>query len=283
MRPATASLVIGGSAWWPSSSRLASRSAAKIPRVAQVLGHVVGQDLERAFDPRARGDSGLRRAAQVGVVEVDEAVRRPRALRGARAAGPTRPRSFGPHLARASGGSLHRRDDDPVHPRPRGLRRNTQAARSADGAMAASFRGRSPRARPSDRVGERAGGEEGARQTAASSARDPVMSRLGSPRTGGGADRAGRSGGRGSPALDHPHGVVAAVPRARALHLHDLGPHAVELREIRATRRARTRCRARPRRRPGGDRVQTAREPQHRCEFRDPHRGHGIAEAVSSP
>ena len=76
MRPATASLVIGGSAWWPSSSRLESRkSQPQLARVAQVLGDVVAEDLERAFDAGAGGDGGLGGAAQVGVVEVDQAVR----------------------------------------------------------------------------------------------------------------------------------------------------------------------------------------------------------------
>src|SRR3954470_21080282 len=40
----------------------------------QVLGGVVGQDLQRPLDPGARGDGGPCGAAQVGVVEVGEAV-----------------------------------------------------------------------------------------------------------------------------------------------------------------------------------------------------------------
>ena len=40
----------------------------------EVLGHLVAEDLQRALHPGAGGDRGARRAAQVGVVEVGEAV-----------------------------------------------------------------------------------------------------------------------------------------------------------------------------------------------------------------
>ena len=60
MRPATASFVIGGSAWWPSSSRLdVAEAEPQLPRVAQVLRHVVVEDLERTLDPGARRDGSL--------------------------------------------------------------------------------------------------------------------------------------------------------------------------------------------------------------------------------
>ena len=48
---------------------------AQLTGVPEVLGHVVTEDLERALDASARGDGRLRRASEVRVVEVHEAVR----------------------------------------------------------------------------------------------------------------------------------------------------------------------------------------------------------------
>ena len=77
MRPATASFVMGGSAWWPSSSRLESRNRSRnSPAYCRCFWNVTVKNLKSAFDSRAGGDRGLRRATQVRVVKVHETVRR---------------------------------------------------------------------------------------------------------------------------------------------------------------------------------------------------------------
>ena len=75
MRPAIASLVSGGSASAPSSSSEACRCSRRSrPARGQVVGRVVGEDLQRPGDPGRRGHRGAGRAAQVGVVEVGQPV-----------------------------------------------------------------------------------------------------------------------------------------------------------------------------------------------------------------
>ncbi len=75
IRPAMASLVMGGSARAPSSSRLACLcSRRRRTGGGQVVGHRVPEDLQGALDPRARRDGRARGAAQVRVVEVGQPV-----------------------------------------------------------------------------------------------------------------------------------------------------------------------------------------------------------------
>ncbi len=76
MRPATASLVMGGWAGWPSSSRRLACAGAENAGLAQVVGDLLSEDLHRAVNPRPCGDRGPGRTAQVGVVEVGEPVGR---------------------------------------------------------------------------------------------------------------------------------------------------------------------------------------------------------------
>ena len=67
---------------WSSAGRRARRAPRGSPACApaaagrppQVVGDVVAEDLQGPLDPRAGGDRGPRRAAQVGVVEVGQPV-----------------------------------------------------------------------------------------------------------------------------------------------------------------------------------------------------------------
>ena len=186
--PATASFVSGGSAWWPSSSRLASRCARRSsPASREVLGHLVAEDLERTLDARARGDGCLGGAAQVRVVEVHEAVDARRAPRAAGASGPSRSRLVRRPSARG------RRGSPPLRGRRRGARRALRGpwpgcpgdAPHPTSAIAASGAGQVISS-AADRPGSLSvpAARNAPRQIAARSERDPVVSLLGRPRTG---------------------------------------------------------------------------------------------------
>ena len=75
IRPATASLVIGGSASWPSSSRLACLCLSRSSPACRRWSGMSSPRISIARSTRrARGDGGARRPAQVGVVEVRQPV-----------------------------------------------------------------------------------------------------------------------------------------------------------------------------------------------------------------
>jgi hypothetical protein len=75
IRPAMASLVSGGSASWPSSSRLAWRCLIRSwPAMVRCSGASGAEDLQRPLHPGAGRHRGAGAAAQVGVVEVGQPV-----------------------------------------------------------------------------------------------------------------------------------------------------------------------------------------------------------------
>ncbi len=158
----------------------------QLARVAEVVRNVVAEQLEGALDPGAGGDRGLRGAAQVGVVEVDQPV-------GGRA-----------HLAALPqllpgvtlGSAPMRRSIAPIASPSRMTTRCTPRTSRAfaeipsrpaapTSAIADSLPGQ-----VTSRAAERPGSvsepcaRNAPRQTAASSSREPVVSRLGRPRTG---------------------------------------------------------------------------------------------------
>src|SRR5690606_35532527 len=88
---------------------------AQLAGVAQVVGHLIAEDLERALDAGTGSDGRLRGTTQVGVVEVDEAVGG-----GAHLAALAQllPRGYGirgAHQPEYRGDRLALADADPVH------------------------------------------------------------------------------------------------------------------------------------------------------------------------
>ena len=95
-------------------ARIAVREA-KLAGLPQVLGHLVAEDLERALDARAGGDRGLGGAAQVRVVEVDEAVHAGAHLAALAQLVPLGGRALGAHVRRARADGLPVAHDDAGH------------------------------------------------------------------------------------------------------------------------------------------------------------------------
>ena len=117
------------------------------------------------------------------------------------------------------------------------------------------------------------------RQIAARSPREPGGELVGQPahRSAPLVEQAGLAGERLA-ALDHAHGVVAAGAGTRALHVHELGTHAVELHEVAGDAAGEdVGVEFRLDRDAIRDRVQAAREPQQRRELGHPRRRARVA------
>src|SRR3954454_16926188 len=130
----------------------------------QVLGGVVGEDLQRALDPGTGGDRRAGRAAQVGVVEVGQAVGGGPDLAAHPPLLPGEDGVMGAHAGEQRADRVAVPDDDPVGAADLArLGRDAQPAGRADerhrrlGTGAGDREGRRPAG-----LGERAVGEEGA-------------------------------------------------------------------------------------------------------------------------
>ena len=267
MRPATASLVSGGTASLPSSSSEASLWASRSsPASLRCSGQLVSEDLERALDAGTCGDRGTGRTAQVRVVEVGEAVRGATHLAPDPALLPEQHR-----LVRSEAGQ-HRADRVPVadHHAVHAahltrLRGDAQPTGGADERQ----RGLRPRAGDLERrratgLGQRAVREERA-----------TPGGLGLGHAGGhhlgrqAADRAtpvvqqtGLTGER-LPVLDHPDDVPAAAAQTTTRHDDDLALVPVDLRDrLPEPTGSDARVQLRLDHDPTRDDVQAAREPQ---------------------
>lgn len=249
---------------------------AQRPGLAEVLRHVLAEDLEGALDARAGGDGGLGRAAEVRVVEVHEAVH-------ARA-----------HLTALAhlvplGGDVHRADrlqhaadalgladDDARHTAHLArLRGDADAAGGADDGHPGLARraGDLERSRAA-RLGQAARSEEGSApdggEVLAGAGRESVRQ----PADGATAliEQAGLTGERLA-AIHHAHGEVLAVAGAGALDVGDLRTHAVDLGDVpRHAAREVGRVDLGLDRDASGDGVQAAREPQQGRRLSDPNR-----------
>src|SRR5690606_31742782 len=88
---------------------------AQLPRLEQVLGHVVTEDLEGALHPGAGGDGGAGGAAQVRVVEVGQTVGCPAHLAAGAALLPGEDGVVGTHPGEDGADVVAVADDDAVH------------------------------------------------------------------------------------------------------------------------------------------------------------------------
>ena len=130
IRPAIASLVSGGSASWPSSSRLACRCSIRSrPATVRCSGASVAQDLQGPLDPGAGRDRGPGAAPQVGVVEVGQPVGGGPDLAPHPAFLPGQHAVVGAQPGQQRADRVAVPDHDPVAPRaPRGPWRGSSAA-----------------------------------------------------------------------------------------------------------------------------------------------------------
>ena len=256
MRPATASFVSGGSAWWPSSSRLASRCARRSSPASRRCSGTSSPRISSARSTRAHAATAAcaerRRFASSKFTSRLTPARTSRRWRSWSHSAAAR---SAPICGERGADGLALAHDDARHPAHlAGLGGMPSRCAAPTSAMAASGAGQVISS-AADRPGSLSvpAARNAPRQIAARSAREPVVSLFGQPAHGPAplVEQAGLTGERLA-ALDHADGVVAAVARARALHVHEFRTHAVDLHRGRGRRGARgRRSRARPRPRRG--------------------------------
>ena len=220
MRPATASFVSGGSAWWPSSSRLASRCARRSSPASRRCSGTSSPRISSARSTRAHAaTAACAERRRFASSKLTRRLTPARTSRRWRSCSQSRRGALGAHLRRASRGSPRPRGHDAGHAAHlAGLGGDAEPVRRADERHRGLGRGaRDLERRGSAGLAQRAGGEERARaRSAARSAREPVVSLFGQPAHGPAAlvEQAGLAR-EGLAALDHAHGVVAAVAARR--------------------------------------------------------------------
>ena len=251
---------------------------AQVARVAQVLGHVVTEDLERALDARAGRDRRLCRTAEVRVVEVDQPVRRrahlaalaqllpaltlvslaPMSTSIALMASPSRMTTrCTPRTSRALARCQPPGSADQRH---RGLvaRADDLQSRGTPGSVSVPLR--EERAAPD-------GGELLARP-----GRETVGQVRGSGRRRASSRPVWRA--RVSPPSSDAHEIVVGCDGSRGRDRRRLRCEPRRARRGPCARGDRAAgCRVRLNRDPARDEVQTASEPENGREFRRPHRG----------
>ena len=207
----------------------------QLPRIAQVVGYLVAEQLECALDAGARGDRGLRAAAQVGVVEVHQPVRRGADLAALPQVLPGGDGGVGTHQAQHRGDLVavpHDHAVDAAH--LAGLRRDLEPPRSADEshrglvAGAADLEGGRPTG-----IGERAVRQEctppDGGELLAGSGREAV--REAAHGTAAGVQQAGLARQGLSP-VDHTDEIRAVRADVAARDDRHLAPDAVQLGEV---------------------------------------------------
>ena len=236
MRPAIASLVSTGSC---ELAELLERGLlvleAEVSGLAEVVGDLLAEDLQGALHARAGGDGGAGRAAQVGVVEVGEAVGGGADLAPHPALLPGHQRLVGAEPGQQRADRVAVADHHAVHAADLArLGGDAEAAGDADdgerGLRAGA--GDLERGRAAG-LGQRAVREEGtaprgdgvAAATAHDGRREPTY---GSAAV---VEQAGLAGQRLA-VLGDAHDVAAALADAVALHHHHVGRVAVDLGDV---------------------------------------------------
>ena len=269
IRPATASLVSGGSASWPSSSRLACLCSS---RSRPALVRCSGASSPRISSARSTrgpgGDRGPGGPAQVGVVEVGQPVgggpdlaAHPALLPGQHAvvrAEPGQQRADGVAVA----------DHDPVDPADlAGLGRDAQPAGGTDQRQ----RGLRSGAGDLQRRGAAGLGERAVRQEGAAPGGRRVAGRAGDDLRAAGRAPGGRAveqaglAGQRLAVLDHAYDVAVAAAQAAGGQHGDLADVAEDLGDLPAQPAGgRAGVQLGLDHDPAADDVQAAGEPQHR-------------------
>ena len=276
MRPATASFVIGGSAWWPSSSRLASRCAS---RSSPAYFRWSGMSSPRSSMARStRAQAATAACAERRRLASSKFTRRfavARTSRRWRSSSQLRTVSVGAHEREHRADRLAVADDDPVHAAHlAGLRGDAEAAGRADERHRRLVAGAGDLERGrAARIGEAA-----VREERAAPDRGDLVARAGGELVGqpahgttAGVEQAGLAC-EGLAAVEHPHEVLVRSADAGRRDHRDVGAHAVELAEVaRHAARDRGRVELRLDGDAAGDDVQPAGEAQHRGELGGSH------------
>ncbi len=250
--------------------------------LAEGVGHVVGEDLERPFDAGAGRDGRLCGAAEVGVVEVHETVDAGTHLATLAELLPRARGARGAHLGEGHADRLAVAHDHAGHAAHfASFRGDADAVCGADerhGRL--SRRAADLERRGASGVGQRPGREECAAPDGGEVGPCAGRELVGEPADGPapGIEQAGLAGERLA-AVDDADGEVTAGASARCLHPVQFGAHAVDLHEVAGdTAGQRFRLDFGLDGDAPGDGVESAGESQQRRQFGDPGSGTRVAD-----